>query len=236
MGHSLRKHMSRRCLTYSLLLLAACVPPSEPATSDAERPPCDEAVIASFDPGVPVRGRSELPPMTQTLQAQTAHVATVRCGDDESDSDCLARAENETVAHYPSRSALHSELIYERHVLLARMLVDGVPREQRFDSLADLGAHVEALQADGSQVQITGGDTEPAQDAARSAVVRAEAPQRASRQMTLRMRLTLEAPSDPVAAMLTLQERAAAANFAIQTFRQQDDGAIVVDIGCRRLR
>jgi hypothetical protein len=112
--------------------------------------------------------------------------------------------------------------------------VDGTPREVTVADVDELAEHIEELRQAGHRVLLVRGDEIAGEDAPRSVHVRAVAPPTEAHAVVLRTRLTLEPSVNEVGMMLRLHRRARAAGLSIQTFTPLPDGAIVVELSCRR--
>ena len=188
----------------------------------------------AFDPGMRVERREALPPMEQALGEQITTVAPIPCQKDEADEACLARAEREMASAFPDAIRYESSITAEQVVLATTLEIDGRPTETTFASAAELERRLAELVAAGHEVKVKSGRTVPAPDARRDALVKAVLPARESARSTLRIRMLLPAPDDPIRAIFEIQQRAAEAGIVLHLVERRDDGALDVEIGCVR--
>jgi hypothetical protein len=214
--------------------LACSSAPEVVAPPARHAPPCTQERLLAFDPGSRVEQRQALPPMRQRLGEQKTHLASVPCRDDESDDACRRRAEREVASAYPDARALRSESGVDREELRVRYELDGRLREETFDSVEAIQERMRALVEEGRRVTLIEGKRVPAPDAKRLALVEAVQAGLAGARETLRIRIRLAPPDEPVVALLRLQGRAAEAQVTLLMVAPQPEGAIDVELGCQR--
>ena len=218
-------------------LLAACVPGPEPVAPTPIRDtstPCTQEQLDAFDPQREVLERGTLPPMDQATEAHTEELITLPCEEDESDESCLSRTQARAEEAYPQGVVTEAAVGVDREVVRAELVVAGREETVEADSLVDLAEIVSARRTAGEPVVVAHAERVPAPGASRAAVIRLRLPGRSGARRALRAYLVLDAPVNPVRAMLELQMRAAEAQLLVRAVEPQADGTIRVELGCER--
>jgi hypothetical protein len=222
------------CSLAALLIGCAADAPAPRSAPSEGGESCTSALLARFDPGMPVVARGELPTTEQVTQAQTEHLGALPCEAAESDAECKARAERESAKSYPGASSVEVAVGADREVVRARVTIDGTPGEIEAPTLLALEADLTLRRRAGATVEVIELRAHPAPDAERVAVLRVAMPGRAGRVEALRAWLEIAAMSDPVAALVHVRQRARAQRIAIHAVEPLESGATRIEIGCAR--
>jgi hypothetical protein len=213
------------------LTLAACgpKPPEQPVA--IAPPSCGERLLESFDPGVPVRSRVPLQPMTQAIGSSSEHVVELECASGENDASCSQRAEESARASYPN-AALTASVDHDSKVVRARLRLDGKSLDREFDTLAALAAQLDAYKQEGRTVLLESAAIAPKAGARRFAVVRASVQAKSRLRTELRHELVLAATAADPVALLAVMHAAARSSITIKSWDRQDGGDLRLEIAC----